>query len=121
MSPEKNKNKKKNSTLPKTMLQAAGKKSPDCSCYSPVVNNLIRFILTAAHCVVKCKPCRDGRRVKTSGGNYLIKAGIGRFKNGDIYNIIKVIQHPEFEEMSRQKVVKYTATKHSDQLSNSNP
>ena len=38
---------------------------------------------------------------------YLIKAVIGRLKNGDIYGIVKVIQHPNYQKMSSKKVVKY--------------
>ena len=82
------------------------------SCYSPVLNNFIRFILTAAHCVIKCcKPCNGGRSVirrdkKGRKNKYRIKAEIGRFENHDLYNIIKVIQHPEYQKMSSQQVVK---------------
>ena len=79
----------------------------------PVLNNFIRFILTAAHCVISCTPCNGGRSLfkkdkKTRKNNYRIKAAIGRFKNQDLYNIIKVIQHPEYQKMSTstQQVVK---------------
>ena len=82
------------------------------SCYSPVLNNFIRFILTAAHCVIKCKSCNGGKTLIKRNKNgvktgYLIKAVIGRLKNGDIYGIVKVIQHPDYQEMSSKKVVKY--------------
>ena len=81
------------------------------SCYSPVLNNFIRFILTAAHCIIKCKSCNGGKTlikrnkngVKIKNG-YLIKAVIGRLKNGDIYGIVKVIQHPDYQKMSSKKV-----------------
>ena len=82
------------------------------SLHSLVLNNFIRFILTAAHCVLECTKCNRGRSVaerdkKDNIIGYRIKAQIGRFKNHDTYNITKVIQHPEFQEGSAKQVVKY--------------
>ena len=58
------------------------------------------------------------KRDKKGGKNkYRIKAEIGRSKNHDLYNIIKVIQHPEYQKMSSQQVVKYQVTQQSTQIS----